>query len=49
MKIEDEWDLKNAVCEAEAELAALYNPYHEAEEKVREAQARLAEWFEIYG
>jgi hypothetical protein len=49
MNIEDEADLKNAVCEAEAELAELYNPYHEEEEKLRQAQNRLAEWLEIYG
>ncbi len=49
MKIEDEQDLKGAVSEAEHELAELYNHYHEAEEKLRKAQQRLAEWFEVYG
>jgi hypothetical protein len=48
-KIEDEVDLKNAVSEAEAELAQLYNPYHEAEDKLRQAQQNLADWFAIYG
>lgn len=49
MQIEDEVDLKNAVCEAEAEVEQCYAPYRDAVEKLEIAEARLAEWYNLYG
>jgi hypothetical protein len=49
MQIEDEADLKNAVCEALAEVDQHYAPYRDAVEKLEIAEARLAEWYFLYG